>query len=78
MRAACRSSGRRRRLPRWRFACCWGFSARPAYGALFLDEREVRRDAGLKENRRRRRAEAFARKAEQRAEKAARAARTSS
>ena len=50
----------------------------PGTRGLFLDEREVRRDRNLLDNRRRRRAEAFARKAEQRAEKAARAARTSS
>ena len=49
----------------------------PGTRRLFLDEREVRRDAALKENRRRRRAEAFGRRAEQRAEKAARAARMS-
>ena len=50
-----------------------GLQRMPGTRRLFLDEREVRRDANLKENRRRRRAEAFARKAEQRAEKAARA-----
>ena len=49
----------------------------PGTRRLFLDEREVRRDESLKQNRRRRRAEAFARKAEQRAEKAGRAARIS-
>ena len=49
----------------------------PGTRRLFLDEREVRRDQSLKENRRRRRAEALAAKAEQRAEDAARTARIS-
>ena len=49
----------------------------PGTRHFFFDEREVRRDRALKDNRRRRRAEAFARKADKLAEKAARAARIS-
>jgi hypothetical protein len=49
----------------------------PGTRRFFLDEREVRRDLALKENRRRRRAEARARKVEQPADEATRAARIS-